>query len=169
MEDDDENLSHWNEVMMVNLHAPRMLSHWAIPRMKGRSEGGVILNVSSIHGEKSNEFMAAYAASKAALDSLTKSQAIEYAAHNIRVNAIAPGIVLVERNADVFSDPKSLLPWLDRLLVDRVGVVGDVAKACLPLLTNDWITGTIWKVDGGMMARGNMPKRERPLKQGGFC
>uniref|UniRef100_A0A7S2YNK1 Uncharacterized protein n=1 Tax=Entomoneis paludosa TaxID=265537 RepID=A0A7S2YNK1_9STRA len=169
LEDDDDDFSHFNSVMAVNLHAPRMLSHWAVPRMKDRLEGGVILHVSSIHGENSNEYMAAYAASKAALDSLTKTMAIEYAPHNIRVNAIAPGIVAVERTAEALSDPKNTAPWLDRLVAHRLGTVEDVAEASLPMLTNDWITGTIWKVDGGMMARSNMPKRDRPLKQGGVC
>ena len=178
LEDDDDvddARSHWNDIMAVNLHAPRRLSQWAVPRMNvgrrpgGGGIGGVIVHVSSIHGETSNEYMGAYAASKAALDSLTKTMAIEYAVHNIRVNAIAPGIVIVERTAETLSDPMSQQPWLDHLLVNRLGSVDDVAQATLPLLTNDWVTGTIWKVDGGITARGNLPKRDRPLKMGGIA
>eukprot|EP00527_Entomoneis_sp_CCMP2396_P006799 CAMPEP_0198150126 /NCGR_PEP_ID=MMETSP1443-20131203/49559_1 /TAXON_ID=186043 /ORGANISM="Entomoneis sp., Strain CCMP2396" /LENGTH=311 /DNA_ID=CAMNT_0043815343 /DNA_START=87 /DNA_END=1022 /DNA_ORIENTATION=+ len=164
--DDDDDFSHWNDVMTVNLHAPRWLSHWAVPRMKDRSEGGVILHVSSVHGENSNEYMAAYAASKSALDSLTKTMAIEYSPLNVRVNGIAPGVVVVERTDEAFSDTNNVQPWLEKMLVKRLGTVEDIAEASLPLLTCDWITGTTWKVDGGIMARGNMPTRERPLKQG---
>ncbi|KAL7581525.1 hypothetical protein ACA910_022092 [Epithemia clementina (nom. ined.)] len=176
LDDDDDEMSHWNEVMAVNLFAPRWLSQSAVSRMKQRSAlaglmatcGGVILHVSSIHGERSNEYVAAYAASKAALDSLTRSMALEYAIHRIRVNAIAPGIIAVERTADELSLPKNRDPWLERLLVGRLGTVEDVAEAAMPLLTNDWITGTIWKVDGGMTARSNTPSRPRPLRFGGF-
>ena len=162
LEDDDDNLSHWYNVMATNLHAPRWLSQWAVPRMQRRREGGVILHVSSIYAESSNEYMGAYAASKAALDSLTKTMAIEYATHNIRVNAIAPGAVVVERTAEALCDPRRQEPWLDRILTGRLGTGVDVAQAALPLLTNDWITGTIWKVDGGITARGNLPARDRP-------
>ncbi|KAL7581526.1 hypothetical protein ACA910_022093 [Epithemia clementina (nom. ined.)] len=163
LEDDDDQLSHWYNIMATNLHAPRWLSQWAVPRMKRRPEGGVILHVSSIYAESSNEYMGAYAASKAALDSLTKTMAIEYAAHNIRVNAIAPGAVVVERTAGALADPTRQQPWLERMPAGRLGTGRDVAHAAMPLLTNDWITGTIWKVDGGSTARGNLPNRERPF------
>ena len=173
MEDDNDMLSHWNEIMAVNLHAPRWLSQSAVSRMKRRSSfgsqgGGTILHVSSIHGEKSNEYMSAYAASKAALDSLTRSMAIEFSSNGIRVNAIAPGIVAVERTIDALSDPKNREPWEERIPLGRIGSVEDVAEAMLPLLTNDWLTGTIWKIDGGISARGNGPTRARPLRRGGF-
>lgn len=129
----------------------------------------MIVNVSSIHSEKSNEYMAAYAASKAALDSLTRSMAMEYAQHNIRVNSIAPGVVVVERTADIFKIPENAQVWKDRLPLNRLGQVEDIAQATLALLTNEWMTGTILTVDGGMMARANMPNRPRPLKPGGVC
>jgi glucose 1-dehydrogenase len=182
LQDDDLDLATWHETMSVNLHAPRLLSQLAVPRMmkQRKSNGdnnqssrnrtcGVIVNVSSIHGEKSNEYVAAYAASKAALDSLTRSMAMEYAQHNIRVNSIAPGVVVVERTADTWKVPENVQVWTDRLPLNRLGQVDDIAQATLTLLTNDWMTGTILTVDGGMMARANMPSRSRPLKSGGVC
>ena len=167
-DDDDHTLSAWHECLAVNLHAPRLLSHLAVPRMKQRG-GGVILNVSSIHGSKSNEFVAPYAVSKSALDSLTRTSAIEYASYNIRVNAVAPGVVPVERTAESFRIPDNVHAWADRIPLHKLGTVEEVAQASLPLLTNDWVTGAIWQVDGGMMARSNMPERPRPLKEGGVC
>ena len=163
LEDDDAELSAWHECMAVNLHAPRLLSQLALPRMKMQQTGGVILNVSSIHGEKSNEYVAAYASSKAALDSLTRSMAMEFAPYNIRVNSIAPGVVPVERTADAFSDPSVKKSWTDRIPLGQLGTVHEVAAATIPLLTNEWVTGAIWQIDGGMMARSNMPDRPRPL------
>ncbi|CAB9509136.1 5-keto-D-gluconate 5-reductase [Seminavis robusta] len=164
MEDDDDYVTEWRDTLNINLNAPRLLSHMAIKGMKQRG-GGVIINVSSIHGEKSNEYMSAYAVSKAGLDMLTKSMAMEYAEHNIRVNAIAPGPVEVERTAEYFRNPRNLKDWTDKMLVDKVGSVQEVAQATMPLITNDWITGTVWQIDGGIMARGNLPQRERPPVQ----
>ena len=73
--EDDEDLSIWHETLAVNLHAPYTLSKLALPKMKMNGRGGVIINISSIHGEVSNEYMGAYAASKSALDSLTRTMA----------------------------------------------------------------------------------------------
>ena len=158
-DDDDDDLSVWHETMAVNLHAPLQLSRLAKRRMKS---GGVIINVSSIHGEQSVEFMTAYAASKAALDSLTRGLALEYAPDKVRVNAIAPGVVPVERTAAAFEDPNVVNMWLPHLPVDRLGDVESIADATIPLITNEWVTGTVWTIDGGMMARSNMPIRPRP-------
>lgn len=160
-DDDDEDLSAWHETLAVNLHAPLQLSRLAKRRMKN-DDGGVIINVSSIHGERSVEFMTAYAASKAALDSLTRGLALEYAPDKVRVNAIAPGVVPVERTATAFADPNVVNMWLPHLPVDRLGNVESIADATIPLITNDWVTGTVWTIDGGMMARSNMPIRPRP-------
>jgi len=95
--EDDDNLSTYHETMAVNLHAPVQLMKLAHTHMKSTSsakrKGGVIINNTSIHGSRSVEYMSAYAATKAALDSLTQSLACEFAPDGIRVNAIAPGVV----------------------------------------------------------------------------
>ena len=160
-DDDTDDLSMWHETMQVNLHAPLQLSRLARRRMMLKDGGGVIINVSSIHGEQSVEWMTAYAASKAALDSLTRGLAMEYAPE-VRVNAIAPGVVPVERTAAAFDNPQVIDMWLPHLPAGDLGTVQQVAEATIPLCTNAWITGTIWKVDGGMLARANMPFRPRP-------
>ena len=162
VEDDDDDLSVWHETMAVNLHAPLQLMRLAHGHMK--STKGVIINNSSIHGTRSVEFMNAYAASKAALDSLTRGLALEYAADGVRVNAIAPGVVPVERTESAFADQNVVDMWTPHLPVGRLGTVEDIADATLLLATNEWMTGTILTVDGGMMARANMPIRPRPPK-----
>jgi len=163
VEDDDEYVTQWRDTMNINLNAPRLLSQMALKGMKKRG-GGVIINVSSIHGDRSNEYMSSYAVSKAGLDALTRCMAIEFAEHKVRVNAIAPGVVKVERTEEYFRDPANVTPWTDRLLLNEIGSVSHIADATLPLITNDWITGTIWQIDGGMSARSNMPLRTRPKK-----
>lgn len=162
LEDDDESLTAWHEVLAVNLNAPTLLGKLACTHMKQSGRDGVIINISSIHGEKSNEYMGAYAASKAGLDSVTRTMAIEFAPFGIRVNAVAPGVVPVERTFQVFRDPANRAPWEERLSLGRLGSVEQVAQATSAMIENDWVTGTIWQVDGGMMCRANMPVRPRP-------
>ena len=184
---DDDALTVWRDTMAVNVDAPNLLGKLFAEQFRednknsnndnddaddcpsdtrhendGATEG-VILNVGSIHGDRSNEYMGAYAASKAALESLTRTMAIEYGPRGVRANLIAPGIVPVERTEGFFRDrPDVLRGWTDRLPVGRAGTVGEVARACLPLIENEWITGAVWQIDGGMMARANMPERARP-------
>jgi glucose 1-dehydrogenase len=168
LEDDDDMVSSWYETLQVNLHAPRLLSHLSLSRLRKRN-GGVMLQVSSVHGEKSNEFMSAYAASKAALDALTRSMAMEYAPYNIRVNAVAPGVIPVERTTEAFNNSATVESWTSRIPLKRLGTASEVAMVAIQLIVNDWVTGSIWQIDGGTMARSNMPERSRPLKAGGVC
>lgn len=173
LDSDDDALTIWRDTIAVNLDAPNLLGKLFAEQFEtedntcsdkgGITTQGIILNVGSIHGDRSNEYMGAYAASKAALESLTRTMAIEYAERGIRTNLIAPGIVPVERTIKFFDEhPEVLKGWSDKLPVGRAGSVEEVAQACLPLIENEWITGTIWQIDGGMMARANMPKRQRP-------
>lgn len=185
LDSDNDSLTVWRNTLAVNLDAPNLLGKLfaeQFPReatiggdedscAKDNSEicevdattRGIILNVGSIHGDRSNEYMGAYAASKAGLESLTRTMAIEYASRGIRANLIAPGIVPVERTQAFFEKhPETLKGWTERLPVGRAGSVEEVARASLPLIENEWITGTVWQIDGGMMARANMPVRERP-------
>ena len=117
--EDDDNLSTYHETMAVNLHAPVQLMKLSHAHMKSTSsskrKGGVIINNTSIHGSRSVEYMSAYAATKAALDSLTQSLACEYAPDNVRVNAIAPGVVPVERTEKAFNDQSVVDMWLPHL------------------------------------------------------
>jgi len=166
VEDDDEDLNIWMETMQVNLHAPYHLSKLAYHRMKrtkGKEKGGVIINVSSIHGSISVEYMTAYAASKAGLDRLTAGLASEWAQDNIRVNAVAPGVIPVERTEALLSKKAQDL-WLPHLPVGRMGNVKEVAHSVIYLCESDWSTGTILTIDGGMTGRANMPFRPRPEK-----
>eukprot|EP01083_Nonionella_stella_P058472 153099_1 len=100
-EDEDENFTSWMDTIQVNLNAPYQLSTLAHKRMKKQENGGVIINNSSIHGSISVEWMTAYASSKAAMDRMTAGLALEWARDKVRVNAVAPGIVPVERTEKI--------------------------------------------------------------------
>mmetsp|Transcript_20603 Transcript_20603/g.31493 ORF Transcript_20603/g.31493 Transcript_20603/m.31493 type:complete len:450 (+) Transcript_20603:39-1388(+) len=135
----------------------------------GAKERGVsdVIMISSIHATQSVEWMSAYAASKAALDSITKTLAIEWAQANVRVNAIAPGIVPVERTAEMLNSPEAQTLWQSHLPLRSMGTVEQIADACIWLLdspASQWMTGTAITLDGGMLARANMPIRPRPAE-----
>lgn len=162
--EDDEGLNAWMETMQVNLNAPYQLSKLSHERMKHGGDGGVIVNVSSIHASISVEWMTAYAASKAGLDRLTAGLASEWAKDNVRVNAVAPGIVPVERTESILSKPEIQDMWLPHLPVGRMGTVEEVAHSVAYLCESEWTTGTILTIDGGMTGRANMPFRPKPEK-----
>jgi len=164
VEDEEDGLGVWMETMQVNLNAPYQLSKLAHQRMKGGGNGGVIINVSSIHASISVEYMTAYAASKAGLDRLTAGLASEWADDNIRVNAVAPGVVPVERTEALMAKKEVQDLWLPHLPVGRMGTVEEVAHSVVYLCENEWTTGTILTIDGGMTGRANMPFRPRPEK-----
>lgn len=164
-DDEDETISSWTQTMQVNLNAPYHLSKLAHDRMKHQQDGGCIINVSSIHGSNSVEYMTAYAASKAGLDAMTKGLSNEWAGDGVRVSSVAPGIVPVERTSRNLQTRQAQDMWLPHLSVGRMGTVRDVAHAVVYLCESEWTSGSILTIDGGMTARMNMPFRPKPSAQ----
>jgi len=160
IENADED--YWDNVLQINLRAPYILSRAALPYLK--QSKGIIIHNTSIHAQYTTEHFSAYAASKAALESLTKSQALEWAEYGIRVNAIAPGVVPVERTEDYFKQPDNEALWLKNLPLNRLGKVEDIANFVVFLCSDkaSWATGQAYIVDGGMVARSNFPFRSEP-------
>ncbi len=160
IEDADED--HWMRVMQINLHAPYILSREFLPHLK--TTQGVILHISSIHAQHQTEYLSAYASSKAGLHSLMKSQALEWAEYGIRINAIAPGVIPVERTQAYFSQEQNRELWLPHVPLNRLGKVEDIAQMALFLCSDkaSWITGQSFTIDGGLVARSNYPKRDKP-------
>ncbi len=109
---------------------------------------GSIINISSIVGVNGVKGQLAYSASKGAVNSLTKSAAKELSPQNIRVNAIAPGMVDTERFHDVFE--KNFKDKLSEIGMGRLAKPYDVANACVFLGSDlsDYISGQILGVDG---------------------
>ena len=138
----------------INVVGAVRLMRLCVPAMK-RTGSGCFIFLSSINAGFGTPTLAAYAASKGALNSLTKTAALELAPFNIRVNAIAPASVDTPMLQESFArevDPKAArLKNIKRHPLDRLGDVRDVAEAALFLSqdTSSWITGTILPVDGG--------------------
>lgn len=158
---DDSGAMLFNETLVVNLQAPYLLSTSFAKKCQLVKQKGVIVNNSSIHGQTTCEWFAAYAASKAGLDAITKVHAIEWGKFGVRVNALAPGVVPVERSSEFLHQPEVEKMWTNMMPVGRYGTVEDMGMATAYLLSDatEWMTGSILTIDGGMIARGNYPAR----------
>jgi 2-keto-3-deoxy-L-fuconate dehydrogenase len=142
------------ELYNVNvLGAVRLLQH-CVPAMKAEG-GGAVLLVSSINADFATPSQAAYAATKAALNSLTQSAALEWAPHGIRVNAIAPASIdtpLLRRGLATQPDPQAAAAAnMRRHPIARFGTAAEVADLALFLVSDaaGWITGSVYRIDGG--------------------
>jgi NAD(P)-dependent dehydrogenase (short-subunit alcohol dehydrogenase family) len=115
-----------------------------------RGAGGAIVNIASVLGLGVLKTVAPYAASKAAVIHLTKAMALELARHHIRVNALAPGYVETELNADYLASDAGRR-MTARIPLARVGRLDDLDGPLLLLVSDAgrYITGSVVVVDGG--------------------
>jgi NAD(P)-dependent dehydrogenase (short-subunit alcohol dehydrogenase family) len=141
---------HWRDVMQVNLDGVFRVGQEGAQRMAQKRTGGSIINIASILGFGAIRSLSTYAASKAAVVSLTKSMALELARDKIRVNAIAPGYFSTEFN-DTFLAGEAGKRLLSRVPMGRAGELPELDGALL-LLASDagaFMTGSVITVDGG--------------------
>ncbi len=140
----------WDKVIDINLKGVFLGIKYAVPEME-KAGGGAIINTSSLLGIKGQKYMSAYNASKAGVVVLTKNAALEYGKYNIRVNAIAPGVIDT-KIIDVWKQNKRKWPIISRAnALGRIGTPDEVANAVLFLASDEasFITGTTLSVDGG--------------------
>lgn len=151
--------AEWDKTLNINLRAPFLISRQAARRMIDGGQGGNIINVTSVAGTRSAENMSAYAASKAAMDAVTRILALEWAEYGIRVNAVAPGVVPVERQQERLLAAQET--WMEYIPLGRFGTPQDIGALALFLCSDaaTWITGQIYICDGGASARANSPRR----------
>ena len=146
----------YRRLMSVNLDAVFLACQAALGPMR-RQKRGVILNIGSISGMISNipQPQAAYNASKAAVHMLTKSLASDYAAENIRVNAIAPGYIETDMTSGGLADPVWGPVWRDMTPMGRGGLVEEIAAGALYLCSpaSSYVTGEVLVIDGGYTTR----------------
>lgn len=141
----------WHRTLDVNLSGP-FFTMQSAGRLMREQGGGVILNIASIagraHGLKDR---AAYVASKTGLVGLTREAAREFAAYNIRVNAICPGVIETEMTAALRQDEGMMRRWLEDIPAGRLGNPQDVVSLALFLCSSAaaYITGQAINVDGG--------------------
>lgn len=135
-------------LMQVNLHSPWRLSQLCAEQWIAAGTGGTIVNVSSLLGKRVQRGVAAYAMSKAALTHMTAAHALEWARHGIRVNALCPGYVRTEINAEFWNSPVGEAE-LHRLPRRRIAGPEALDRALLFLAdpANDYLNGEALYVD----------------------
>jgi NAD(P)-dependent dehydrogenase (short-subunit alcohol dehydrogenase family) len=150
----ETTLEEWNRVLAVNLTGPFVTVQAAAPLM-AEGGGGAVVNVTSISGLRASTLRVAYGTSKAALAHLTKQQAVELAALNIRVNAVAPGPVDTAM-AKAVHTPAIRKDYHDTIPLNRYGLESELADAIVFLCGPgaSYITGQVLCVDGGFDAAG---------------
>jgi NAD(P)-dependent dehydrogenase (short-subunit alcohol dehydrogenase family) len=149
----------WDLVIDTNLKTMYLLSHHCLPVMAA-SGGGSVVNISSIQGLATQTSVAAYAASKGAVISLTRAMALDHAPQGIRVTCICPGTIdtpLVRANAEYFNpeDPEAQLgEWGGMHALGRIGTPREVGQVVAFMLSDEasFITGSSHLVDGGLLA-----------------
>ncbi|MCX6028885.1 MAG: SDR family oxidoreductase [Chloroflexi bacterium] len=133
----------WQTALDVNLTGPFLMSQAAAPHML-RQQSGLIVNITDLSAYQTWPGYAHHAASKAGLVALTRVMAAELAPH-VRVNAIAPGTVLLPEGAG-----EAKVKWaVENSLLGRVGHPEDVARTVLFLVDSDFATGAVYFIDGG--------------------
>lgn len=140
----------WNNLLDIDLKGVINCSHYALQHM-ARQRKGNIINISSIWGNSGASCEAIYSAAKGAVNSFTKALAKEMAPSNIRVNAIAPGVINTEMNNWLSKEEKDEL--IKEIPLGRFGNGEDIGKLAVFLASeaSNYITGQIITVDGGLL------------------
>jgi NAD(P)-dependent dehydrogenase (short-subunit alcohol dehydrogenase family) len=146
----------WDRCIDINLKSVYLVSKYAIPAMQ-QTNGGVIINTASTAGISGGGGYSVYGASKAAIILLTQCMALDFAKHNIRVNAVCPGPTVTPMILSSDADRQSTHErWAKELPIGRAGKPEDTANAVAYLASDDasFVTGSAFVVDGGRLLTG---------------
>jgi len=137
----------WDRVLSVNLRAPFLCAQRAGAMMRTNKAGGKIINISSVHAYDARRNYAHYSAAKGALETLTKSLALELAEFNIQVNSIVAGAIATELTPTDRQEK-----FLISIPAGRIGTTEEIAHLVTFLSSNrcDYMTGASITVDGGL-------------------
>nr|WP_246206761.1 SDR family oxidoreductase [Virgibacillus ihumii] len=152
----DIPLSNWDHILDVNLRGTFLLSQILAKKMIDSKISGSIINMSSKNGLSGSSKLTHYNSSKAGINLLTQSMAVELAAMNIRVNAVAPGFIETPLDRNLKQKEKNL-NLTDKTPMKRLGTIHEVANGVYFLASKEasYITGTTLVIDGGHLANGS--------------
>lgn len=158
---EDTSEEAWNEVLDVNLKGMFLTAKYAVPQMRKRG-GGSIVNVSSVQAFVSQNQVLGYSVSKAGINALTRSMALDHAEDGIRVNTVCPGSVdtpMLRHSAEMFKGDdtaeETVAKWGRTHPLGRVARPAEVAEvvAFLAGPRSSFVTGSEYRVDGGLLNR----------------
>lgn len=138
----------WQRLFAVNVHGVYHCVNAVLPGML-RQQRGCIINLASMWGQVGASCEVCYSATKGAVIALTKALAKELAPSGIRVNAIAPGVVLTDMVASV--DPESMEALREETPLERHGTPEDIVQAMEYLTEASFVTGQVLAVNGGLV------------------
>lgn len=149
----DVDEAAFDGIMGINMKAMFFNIQAAARLMAAQGDGGRIINISSIHAQQSLPRRSIYATSKGAVNAMTRQLALELAAHRITVNAIAPGLIEVERLLNRAGYDRQ--QYAAKIPLGRVGVPHDVASLAVFLAADEsaFLTGQVITIDGGTSCR----------------
>lgn len=150
----DQSVADWDKTMAVNLRAPFLVARTLAPQMIERGHGKII-NISSVAGTGALDGHAAYSASKAGLNALTRTMTIEWAKHNIQANAVCPTVIMTPMGKQVWGDPAKGDPMKAKIPLGRFGEPVEIADMVLYLASpaSDLVNGQAFHADGGFTAQ----------------
>jgi glucose 1-dehydrogenase len=141
------------EVINLDLVSPFVLCQLAGKAMVERGDGGVIVNISSVHEEISSPGNAPYDMAKGGLRMMARTLALELAPHRVRVNNIGPGMTATPMTTERLHDPEQSEQALQRIPLGRAAEPQEMANIALFLASDDasYVTGSTYFADGGLM------------------
>lgn len=148
----DTPVADWRAVVDVNLTGTFVTARAVARRMVAAGQPGSIVTVTSMNGVAPGPNAGAYGATKAGVARLTQQMALEWGAHGIRANAVAPGLIDAGMSEPIYADPDIRQRRSERVPLGRLGQSDDVAGVVLFLLSDAaaYVTGTELLVDGGV-------------------
>ena len=144
----DISSAQWDRLFAVNVKGVYHTVNAVLPAML-QKQAGAILNVSSMWGQVGASCEAAYSATKGAVIALSKALAKELAPAGIRVNAVCPGLIDTEMNAQL--SPAELSALAEETPLGRIGRPEDVAQALVYLAEASFVTGQVLGINGGFV------------------